>query len=137
MDDKQSIPGSVGEFREDIPLTTVAIVRPYIVAILLHRGRMRLHEVVTAMVPLCPMDDLKAGWDSFEMKEISGTRLEHVVGQAIEGLQDNGIIMYDSRREAYFMNPEKLTTIISWLTTLDARMPREFAEQVTPWYAKA
>ncbi|MFZ9326282.1 MAG: hypothetical protein ACO24H_02335 [Polynucleobacter sp.] len=135
--EKHSIPGSVGEFKEVVPLTTTAMVRPYIVAILLHRGAVKRSDVIAAISPLCPIDDLKVGnWDPINLREMCGTRLECVVDEALKGMSDNNVIQYNSKEDAYLMNPEKLTTIISWLTTLDARMPSRYIEEVIPWYAR-
>lgn len=119
------IAGCLGTLMDDLPLLTTAHVRPYIIAILLHRGAVRPGEVVASMAPNCRVDDLKVGeWDPLMQDWTEGTRLERLIDEVLGELVSEGMVRYNEESDLWVLSSSNIPTIISWVATLGGRMPQ-------------
>lgn len=117
-------PGSVGAFIEELPLLTSASVKPFVVAIMLHRGAVRHDEVIASLVPHSCSDDLKVGgWDSLDNDYCEGTRLEKLVDEVLGEFVAEGIARYNAEQDLWVLTAHDLPRIVSWVTALGAKMP--------------
>jgi hypothetical protein len=128
MDAKNFISGAVGPFIDDRPLLTHATVKPYIVAILLHRGAVSFGEVLAALTPHCADIDLKVGlWDDKENYQSDRSRLEHLVGEVLGEMVGTGILRYNEEQDIWVLsvgeNRKNLPKIINWVAATGAQLP--------------
>jgi hypothetical protein len=125
-------PGSVGAFIENLPMLTSAHVRPFVVAILLHRGAVKHHEVIASLVPHCCNDDLKVGgWDPLDNDYCEGTRVEKLVDEVLGEFVSEGIVRYNEEQDLWVLTANHIPRIISWVTALGARMPQHVLSEMT------
>lgn len=123
------VPGAVGPFIDDLPLATNAFVKPYIIAILLHRGAVRPEEVAAAMIPHCPLVDMKTGiWDDVENYNISDkTRLEILIDEVLGEMVAQGILRYNDKSDLWVLqvgkNKRHLPEIINWVSATSGQLP--------------
>jgi hypothetical protein len=130
------IPGCVGAFVDEIPLVTHAMLRPYVIAILLHRKAVRLSEIMAAVTPHCSSIDLKIGaWGEYEDTEPNKTRLEIIAEEVLGKMVASGLIVYNKSQDFWVLTrgekDQNLTTVISWVSSLDAQLPVEFFRNAT------
>ena len=124
------VPGAVGPFIDDLPLITHANIKPYIIAILLHRGAVSFGEIITAVQPHCPQIDLKVGaWDSIENCEVDDkTRLELLVEEVLGEMVVSQFLRYNEEKDVWVLslgeNLNNLTTIINWVSATGAQLPQ-------------
>lgn len=124
------IPGAVGPFIDELPIVSHANIKPYVIAILLHRGAVRFGEVLTALTPHCPQIDLKTGaWDSIENCEIEDkTRLELLVEEVLGEMVSAGYLRYNEEQDLWVLsigrNNRNLPTIINWVSATGAQLPQ-------------
>jgi len=127
----ESIPGSLGEFENEQPMILPADARPYVIAILLHRGSVTLSDAVASISPHCEIDDLKVGaWNPLTQDYCDGTRLEAVIDFVLQALLNDGVVDYDESTETWSLVPGEITKIIAWVTTLDASLPVSLIEKI-------
>ena len=125
-------PGSVGAFIDDTPMLSSAHVRPFVVAILLHRGAVRYNEVISSLVPHCCTDDLKVGgWDPLDNDYCDGTRLEKLVDEVLGEFTAEGIVRYNEEQDLWVLTSKDIPKIISWVTALGARMPQHLLMEMS------
>ena len=118
-------PGSVGAFIDDQPLVTTAHVRPYVIAILLHRGAVCRHEIIASIAPHCNLDDLRVGgWDPLDGEYCDGTRLEKIIDEVLGEFVHDHILRYNEEQDLWVLTPNDLPLVISWVSSLGARMPQ-------------
>jgi hypothetical protein len=128
----ESIPGAVGAFIEDLPLLTTAHVRPFVIAILLHRGAVRPSEVLASLTPHCRTDDVKVGaWDPLDNEWCDGTRAEKLVDEVLGELVGEGMLRYNEAEDLWVLTANQLPRIISWVTSLGARMPQHVLTEIS------
>jgi hypothetical protein len=117
--------GCVGTLVDEMPLLTTAHVRPYIIAILLHRGAIRPEEAVASISPHCSLDDLREGeWDPLEECWLEETRLEKLVNEVLGELVSERIVRYNEALDLWVLTGSQISTIISWVASLGARIPQ-------------
>lgn len=124
------IPSSVGAFVDDVPLVTHAIVRPYIIAILLHRKAVRMNEVLMAISPHCSTLDLKCGaWGEYEDSYPDMNKLEIVVLEVLGEMVSARLVYFNEKKDLWVLtsgnNGINITTIVSWVSTLGGQMPSD------------
>jgi len=125
-------PGSVGAFIEDLPMLTTAHVKPFVVAILLHRGAVRPQEVLASLMPHCRADDLKVGgWDPLDNDYCEGTRVEKLVDEVLGEFVAQGITRYNEEQDLWVLTSKHLPQIISWVTALGGRMPQHLLMEMS------
>lgn len=120
------IPGSVGVFIDDLPLLTTAAVRPFVIAVVLHRGAVRPKEVLIAVTPHAPDVDLKVGgWDPIneEWIEDDRTRLELLVDEVLGELVAEGVLRYNEDEDLWVLTSADLPRVISWAAATGGRIP--------------
>lgn len=124
------VPGAVGPFIDELPIVSHANVKPYIVAILLHRGAVRFQEILAAITPHCPQIDLKIGaWDSIENYEIDDkTRLELLAEEVLGEMVSSGLLRYNEEQDFWVLavgeNNRNLPTIVNWVSATGGQLPQ-------------
>lgn len=124
------IPGAVGPFIDELPIVSHANIKPYVIAILLHRGAVRFNEVLIALTPHCPQIDLKIGaWDSIENCEIEDkTRLELLVEEVLGEMVSAGYLRYNEEQDLWVLsigrNNRNLPAIVNWVSATGAQLPQ-------------
>lgn len=94
---------------------TVAAIRPYLIAILLHRGCFSCHDLVSTLIPHCDISDLKTS-------ENDQTRLEVLVDNVIDEFLGEGLIEHDELIDEYVLTAS-VGRVTSWCAALNAEMP--------------
>lgn len=113
-------------------MLTTAHVRPFAVAIMLHRGAVRHHEIIASLVPHCQAADLKVGgWDPLDNDYCEGTRLEKLVDEVLGEFVAEGIARYNEEQDLWVLTANDLPTVISWVTALGARMPQHLLAEMS------
>ena len=121
-------PGSVGALFEDVPLLTHAIIRPYVIAILLHRKAVRISEVLAALSPHCCSLDIKQGaFGEYEDTYPDKNRLEILTEEVLGKMVVSGLLLYNKKEDLWVLTKgernKNLTTIVNWVSSLDAQLP--------------
>lgn len=125
------IPGSVGAFIDDLPLLTTAHVKPYVIAILLHRGAVRRPEIVASLTPHCLLDDLRVGaWDPLDGEYCEGTRLEKIIDEVLGEFVYDGTLRYNEELDIWVLTTQHLPKTISWIASLGAKMPQHLLSEL-------
>lgn len=129
---QEEVPSSCGLLFDDLPLITTAQVRPYVIAILLHRGAVRSDEIVASLVPHCRVSDLKVGaWDPLEGDYCESTRLEKIIEEVLGEFIFEGIVRYNESNDLYVLTSNRIPTVISWVASLGARMPQHLLMELS------
>ena len=129
MDLENYIAGSVGPFIDDRPLLTHARIKPYIIAILLHRGAVRFSEITGAIMPHCSDVDTKVGmWDGIENYEMEDRcRLEVLIDEVLGEMVSQKILRYNENSDLWVLslgvNRQNLPKIINWIAAVGGQMP--------------
>lgn len=129
MESKHYLSGAVGPFIDDRPLLTHATIKPYVIAILLHRGAVSFGEVLAALTPHCADIDLKIGlWDELENCHIADrNRLEVLVEEVLGEMVGIGILRYNEEQDIWVLsvgeNRKNLPKIINWVSATEAQLP--------------
>ena len=124
------IPGAVGPFIDELPIVSHANIKPYVIAILLHRGAARFNEILASVSPHCPQIDLKVGaWDSIENCEIDDkTRLELMVEEVLGEMVSSGMLRYNDDQELWVLevgeHNRNLPTIVNWVSATGGQLPQ-------------
>lgn len=121
-------PGSIGALYEDVPLLTHAIIRPYVIAILLHRKAVRICEVLAALSPHCCSLDIRQGaFGEYEDTYPDKNRLEILTEEVLGKMVVSGLLLYNKEEDLWVLTKgqrnENLTTIVNWVSSLDAQLP--------------
>lgn len=128
FENRSMLPSAVGPFVDENPLLTHAHVRPYIIAILLHRGAVSFPEILTALSPHCAQIDLKVGaYGEFDDCDPDKSRLELITEEVLGEMVSEQILRYNEEKDIWVLslgdNQKHLTTIISWTSTLGGQVP--------------
>lgn len=131
------VPGAVGPFIDELPLVNHANVKPYIIAILLHRGGVSFGEIVDNMTPHCPQVDLKVGfWDEIDNAEVEDkTRLEVIIEEVLGEMVCSRLLRYNEELDIWVLNVgennQNLPTIINWVSSTGAKLPDHILLEMT------
>lgn len=122
------LPGGLGPFVDENPLLTHAHIKPYIIAILLHRGAVSFSEILVAISPHAAQIDLKLGaYGEFEDCDPNKSRLELLVEEVLGEMVIEKIIRYNDDKDIWVLflgeNKNNLTKIIGWASTLGGQIP--------------
>jgi hypothetical protein len=118
-------PGTVGPLLDEVPLLTVAMIRPYVVAAVLHRGAVRAEELYAALTPHCATTDLQTGaWSAIEGDYLDCTRLELLVGEALGEFVSAGRLRYNCQKNMWVADEKALVYWVTKASELDAHLPR-------------
>lgn len=123
-----------GTLLDEIPLMTVATVKPYVISLLLHRGGARPSEVVNCIAPHCSTIDLRVGgWDPIEEDWCEGesTRLEKLVEEVFGEMVSDGTLRYNESLDLWVLTARNLPLIISWVAALGGRIPAHLLAELT------
>lgn len=121
---KPFLPGSVGAIDDPRLPITVNQVRPYIVAILLHHGMLKLEDAIASISPQCNVSDLRIGAYEFGSDL---THLESMISEALTSMQECGIVSYDAEQKTwqlrYQESSKSLSVILNWVSSMGAQLP--------------
>lgn len=136
MDLKQSelAPGTIGPLLDQVPLLTHAMVRPYVVAIALHRGAVRASELYAALVPHCPAADLKTGaWSALAGDYIESTRMELIVDEVLGEFVANKLLRYNEKENMWVADEKHgLAFWVTKIAELNANPPLHLLKAAGP-----
>lgn len=125
-------PGACGLLMDDVPLLMTSHVRPYVIATLLHRGAVRRSEVVGCLMPHCSSNDLKVGgWDPVDDDYCDDTRAEKLVDEVLGDFVSEGLLRYNELQDLWVLTGDKISTIISWVAALDAKLPHHLSIELS------
>lgn len=133
---RSDIPGALGPFLDNCPLVTHANIRPYIIAILLHRGAVRISEVLAALVPHCYHGELKSGEliEGMNPDSADKTRLEILVEQVLAEMQASKMLIHYRKSGTWVLSAlggcDNLPRIISWVTSMNSQLPRSITSEI-------
>lgn len=121
--------GAIGALVDELPLITHAHVKPYIVAILLHRGAVRFSEIISSISPHCAVIDLRVGaWDEIENCEVEDkTRLELITEEVLGEMVSAELLRYNEEHDLWVLslgrNQRNLPKIMNWVSATDGQLP--------------
>jgi hypothetical protein len=116
--------GCCGLLLDDVPMLLASHVRPYVIAILLHRGAVRSWEVIASLTPHCSHADLRIGeWDPIDDDYCDQTRLEKLIDEVLGNFVAEGVLRYNEEQDMWVLTGNKVSMIISWVTSLGAKLP--------------
>lgn len=125
--------GSIGALIDDLPKLTHAHVRPYVIAVLLHRGGVRFSELIDSISPHCSIDDLRI-CDDYGNGEFEKTRVELLVEEVLGDMVSQGLLRYNDKRDTWVLSPgyrkKNVPKVISWASTLGAQLPHHLILEI-------
>lgn len=125
-------PGACGLLIDEMPMLLASNVKPYVIAILLHRGAVRRHEIQASLVSHCSISDLKVGeWDSLNDDYCETTRLEELIDEVLGDFVSEGILRYSEARDMWVLTGSNISTIISWAAATGAKLPHHLIMELT------
>jgi hypothetical protein len=129
LETSEMAPGTIGALIDDVPLLIPAMVRPYVIAITLHRGALRRHELIAALTPHLAVADMQTGaWSSLEGDYVDNTRVELVCDEVIGEFVRAGRLWYNDTKDMW--TATDLGYWITKATELDATVPFHLLKQV-------
>lgn len=118
--------GAIGALIDDLPRITHANVKPYVIAVLLHRGAVGFSEIVSSISPHCPLDDLRLG----DGDEYEKSPLELIVEEVLGEMVASKILRYNEDKDLWVITPgcnnQNVPTVISWAASTGAQIPHHF-----------
>jgi hypothetical protein len=128
IDPYEVAPSTVGALFDDVPRLTTALVRPHVIAGLIHRGAIRYSEILASITPYCSVEDLKVGnWDPLEGDYCDDcTRLERLLDEVLGEFVGAGLVRYNEEKELWVLTAKDIPKVISWVSVLGGRMPDHF-----------
>lgn len=125
-------PGACGLLMDETPPIMASHIKPYVIAILLHRGAVKESEVVACLVSHCNSEDLKIGaWDSFDEDYCDYTRLEKVISEVLGEFVSEGILRYNQEQDMWVLTGTQISTIISWAAALGSKIPQHLSLELS------
>ena len=118
---------------DELPLLSAANIKPYIIAILLHRGAVRQSDIIASLIPHCSSDDIRVGgWDYFENDEYcDSTRLEKLIDEVLAEYVCDGLLRYNEEKDLWVLTDDDLATVISWVAATKARFPQHLSLELS------
>lgn len=133
VDDDCHICGAIGPLIDDLPLLTHAHIRPYVIAVLLHRGAVGFMEIVGSITPHCSVDELRI-CDEYSDIGFEKTRLELLVEEVLGEMVAEGILRYNEDKDIWVLSPgerkQNVPKIISWVATLGGQLPHHLTLEI-------
>jgi hypothetical protein len=112
-------------------LLSTAIIRPYVIAIVLHRGAVRPSEVYAALTPHAAMVDLQVGaWSDLEYDWLDCNRMELLVNEVLGEFVSIGWLRYNEATDIWVAPKESLGFWLSKATELNASISRHLTAQI-------
>jgi hypothetical protein len=120
-----------GSLLDNPPRLALANIRPYAVAILLHKGWLSRMELAATVIPHCNIDDLKVGSiDPFDGIEHDGTRLEKLIDQLLDEFSNEGFLQWSEATQNWIVATEKISKLVQHAITLNAMLPPQLLQYV-------
>ena len=133
VDDDCHICGAIGPLIDDLPSLTHAHVKPYVIAVLLHRGAVSFMEIVGSITPHCSINELRI-CDEYGDAGFEKTRLELLVEEVLGEMVAEGILRYNEDKDIWVLSPgerkQNVPKIISWVATLGGQLPHHLALEI-------
>lgn len=122
-------PGTIGALIDDVPLLIPAMVRPYVIAAVLHRGAIRRSELLAALTPHCAVADMQVGaWSAMEGDYVDATRLELVCDEVLGEFVRAGRLRYNVVKDLWVA--QDLAFWVTKATELDGTVPFHLLKSV-------
>jgi len=123
--------GCVGALFEDVPPLQVAHIRPYVIAILLHRGAVRSGEVEACLIPHCLTDDIREGaWDELINDYRESSKLKELIDEVLGEMTIEGILRYNEELDIWVLTPTATRKAISWVAETNGMMPHHLLAEL-------
>jgi hypothetical protein len=126
-DEAEMAPGTTGLLWDETPPLNTAIVRPYVWAVLMHRGACRPSEVEAAIAQTCSVEDLKVGF--YDDGDEDLTRVEYLVGQVMAEFIIEGLCRYNEEKDMWVLTANNVTKLINVATAVDGQLPRHVLQE--------
>ena len=125
-------PGACGLLIDETPPIMASHVKPYVIAILLHRGAVKETEIVSCLIAHCNNEDLKVGgWDHLDDDYCDCTRLEKIVNEVLGEYVSEGILRYNEEQNMWVLTGAQISTIISWAAALGSKIPQHLSLELS------
>jgi len=112
------LPGAVGPFADSIRPITEANIRPYLVALLLHKHSVSLQDLVAIVQPNCPSSDFKIGFYDCLQEDMS--RLEILCLNVIDEFVRDDLLRYNKSSNDWSLSAgegnSNLAKIVGWVS---------------------
>ena len=132
LEESELAPSSIGCLLDDRPLLTPAIIRPYVVAIVLHRGAVRVSEICAALVPHCTDLDIKTGADSLLTGDwLETTRMEEYIDYVLGEMVAADLLRYNEKEEFWVAKESSMVKWVSYACELNGQLPKHLAKTVS------
>jgi hypothetical protein len=116
--------GCIGTLFQDVPSLQVAHIRPYVIAILLHRGAVRSEEVMACLIPHCSTDDIREGaWDELINDYRESSKAKELIDEVLGEMTIEGLIRYNKELDIWVLTPFATRKAISWVAETNGMMP--------------
>lgn len=126
------IPGCVGTLIDETPMLTTAHVRPYIIALLLHRCAVKYHEIIATISPHCRQEDLIVGaWDPMTQDYCEGTRLESLVDEVLGEMTGDQLLRYNDEKDMWVLQVKHMSQIINWVSATGGQLPKHLLMEMS------
>lgn len=126
-EEAEMAPGTTGLLWDETPPLNTAIVRPYVWAVLMHRGACRPSEVEAAIAQTCSVEDLKT--DLYDDGDEELTRVEYLVGQVMAEFIAEGLCRYNQEKDMWVLTANNVTKLINVATAVDGQLPRHVLQE--------
>lgn len=114
----------MGALVDDLPPLLTAHIRPYVIAILLHRGAVRAGEVIACLIPHCSHDDIRLGaWDDMIGDYRDSNRVEELVDEVLAEMTSEGLLRYSEELDLWVLTVQATRKAISWVAETNGKMP--------------
>lgn len=133
MDELNCFGGCMGSvFTEDKPALNTAIVRPYIIAVLLHRGAVTIDEVMHSLSPHCMPEDLIEGcWDEHYQDYIDCSKAESLVLEVLGEMIGQQVVRYNFEKSRWILIGENVPELIKWVSSLGGQIPAHTIQEIS------
>ena len=112
------------------PDLSLADIRPYCISILMHKGYLVRHEIVSTLTCHCNLDDLRIGGvDPSDGLEYDGSRLEKLADQFIGEAVNSGLLEWSESKQAWILGPSHSGRCLQWAIALNTSMPPGWRQQ--------
>lgn len=115
------------------PRLTLAQLRGYAIALLMHRGWLSACELQATVVPHCNIDDLKVGGiDPFTDSVHDGTRLEALIEELFLEFSNSELLYWDKEQKVWMPALKRIAKFVQFSVCLNCDLPdtvRKYIQQ--------
>lgn len=113
-----------GALLADPPRLTLAQLRGYAIALLMHKGWLSACELQATVASHCNIDDLKVGGvDPFTDLAHDGTRLEALIEELFLEFSSSGLVYWDSDQRVWMPALKRISKFVQFSICLNCDLP--------------